>query len=115
MITVYGITNCETVKKSRTWLETHGVEYIFHDYKKLGIDRKHLEIWCTKLGWEQVLNRSGMMWRKASESDKASVVDQDSAIEFMIQVPTSIKRPIIETDDSLLRGFDPVEYTKTLL
>ena len=66
--------------------------------------------WCTKFGWEKVLNMQGQMWRKASEEDKAKVVDEKSAIEFMLKVPTAIKRPIIELDDGLIRGFDEVEY-----
>jgi arsenate reductase (glutaredoxin) len=112
MIKVYGIQNCTTVIKARNWLEAHDVQYEFHDYKKLGIDREHLVAWCRVLGWEQVLNRSGMMWRKASESEKTKVVDETSAIDFMLQVPTSIKRPIIENGNKLIRGFDLAEYSK---
>lgn len=115
MTTIYGIANCTTVQKARKWLESDNIEYTFHDYKKLGIDEKHLKSWCKVLGWEQVLNRSGMMWRKASETEKAKVVDTQSAIDFMIQVPTSIKRPIIDIDGKLLRGFDADEYTEVFL
>jgi Spx/MgsR family transcriptional regulator len=113
MIIVYGITNCTTVQKSRKWLEDHKIDYEFHDYKKLGIDQTHLRAWCDKFGWEQVLNRQGMMWRKASESDKQKVVDTQSAIEFMIKVPNSIKRPMIEKDSKvILRGFEVGEYER---
>jgi arsenate reductase (glutaredoxin) len=112
---VYGITNCTTVQKARSWLESNNVEYIFHDYKKLGIDEKHLQKWCDEIGWERVLNRSGMMWRRATEIDKSKVVDAASAISFMLLVPTSIKRPIIETNTVLLCGYDVKEYSRVLL
>ncbi len=103
------------MQKARAWLAANNVEYAFHDYKKLGIDEKHLQTWCKYFGWEQVLNRSGMMWRKASESDKAKVTDEKTAIEFMLQVPNSIKRPIIEHYNGLVRGFDVDEYRNVFL
>ena len=115
MITLYGISNCSTVQKARNWLVSNQIEYIFHDYKKLGIDQAHLEHWCQKLGWAAVLNRAGMMWRKASEADKSKVLDQDSAIAFMIKVPNSIKRPIIEHQNGLIRGFDEAQYKDKFL
>ncbi len=113
MTKVYGITNCNTVKKARNWLAENNIEYEFHDYKKLGIDKTHLSKWCQKLGWETVLNRRGMMWRKSEENRKLAVVDMDSAIDFMIETPTSIKRPIIEFDDELLIGFEEAKYQTT--
>ena len=115
MPTLYGITNCSTVAKARTWLESHSIEYIYHDYKKLGIDADHLSKWCAKLGWDKVLNMQGMMWRKASEEDKTKVVDEKSAIEFMLRVPNAIKRPIVELDDDILRGFDESAWSKKLI
>jgi arsenate reductase len=115
MIILYGIQNCSTVQKSRNWLEANNIEYSFHDYKKLGIDEKHLKLWCGKFGWEKVLNMQGQMWRKASEEDKAKVVDEKSAIEFMIRVPNSIKRPIVELEGGeVLRGFDEGEWEESL-
>jgi len=115
MITLFGITNCSTVQKARNWLESNSIKYTFHDYKKLGIDQQHLKKWCAKFGWEKVLNTQGMMWRKASEGEKAKVVDEDSAIEFMIKVPNSIKRPIIVLDNGeILRGFDEKEWAEFL-
>lgn len=115
MITIYGITNCTTVQKARNWLETNKIEYNFHDYKKLGIDEKHLKLWCKKYGWDKVLNMQGQMWRKASDEDKAKVVDEKSAIEFMLRVPNSIKRPIVELESGeLLRGFDEGEWGEVL-
>jgi arsenate reductase (glutaredoxin) len=110
MTTIYGIKNCQTVQKALKFLDENKIQYTFWDYKKQGIDKEHLESWCDEFGWSKVLNRSGMMWRKASEEIKAKVIDQDSAIEFMISVPTSIKRPIVETSSKLLIGFDEVEY-----
>lgn len=116
MITVYGITNCTTVQKARNWLEKNGVRYNFHDYKKLGIDVAHLQKWCKKFGWDKVLNMQGQMWRKASDEDKTKVVDEKSAIELMIRVPNSIKRPIVELENGeLLRGFDAGEWKEMLL
>jgi arsenate reductase (glutaredoxin) len=115
MITLYGITNCQTVAKARTWLESQKIEYTFWDYKKQGIDTEQLTRWCDELGWEKVLNRAGMMWRKASEAEKEKVVDQQSAIEFMFQVPNSIKRPIIETENGLLLGFVEKDYMEKFI
>jgi len=115
MITVYGITNCQTVQKALTWLKKNNIQYNFHDYKKVGIDIEHLQKWCQKFGWEKVLNQSGMMWRKASEAEKATVIDEKSAIEFMLKIPNSIKRPVIEYDSEILKGFDEVEYEKVFL
>jgi arsenate reductase (glutaredoxin) len=114
MITIYGIKNCQTVQKALKFLDENKVEYTFWDYKKQEIDKVHLEKWCNELTWQKVLNRVGMMWRKASEEDKNKVVDQNSAIEFMLQVPTSIKRPVVETDNSLLIGFVEIEYQELL-
>ena len=115
MIKLYGMTNCSTVVKARNWLESHSIEYIYYDYKKLGIDADHLLKWCAKLGWDKVLNMQGMMWRKASEEDKTKVVDEKSAIEFMLKVPNAIKRPIVELDDDILRGFDESVWSKKLI
>jgi len=115
MIVVYGITNCQTVKKGLSWLKTNNLGYTFWDYKKQGIDPEHLQKWCQKFGWENVLNRSGMMWRKASEIEKSKVIDEKSATQFMLKTPTSIKRPIIEFNQEIIRGFDEDEYQKVLL
>jgi arsenate reductase (glutaredoxin) len=110
MTTIYGIKNCQTVQKALKFLDEYQIQYEFWDYKKQGIDKEHLEKWCRELGWQKVLNRTGMMWRKASEEDKNRVIDQDSAIEFMLQVPTSIKRPIVEIESELLIGFVESDY-----
>jgi arsenate reductase (glutaredoxin) len=110
MTTIYGIKNCQTVQKALKFLDQNKIEYTFHDYKKQGIDKEHLESWCNQLGWQKILNRSGMMWRKALDEDKNKVIDQESAKEFMLVVPTSIKRPIVESGSNLLIGFDVVKY-----
>jgi arsenate reductase (glutaredoxin) len=114
MTTMYGIKNCVTIQKARKWLGDSGVEYDFWDYKTQGVTKELLVKWCKEFGWEKVLNRSGMMWRKADEARKNQVVDEAAAIEFMIEVPTSIKRPILETSSRLLMGFSEQEYSKTL-
>jgi arsenate reductase (glutaredoxin) len=110
MTTIYGIKNCTTVQKAIKWLNDNKIEYTFWDYKKQGIDVENLNKWCDEFGWEKVLNRSGMMWKKAEAKVKAKVIDQESAIEFILTTPTSIKRPIIESKKGLLIGFDESQY-----
>lgn len=105
MTIVYGIKNCSTVQKALKSLDDKNIKYTFWDYKKQGIDKEHLSLWCNKFGWEKVLNRAGQMWAKANEEEKLKVVDKESAIEFMLKTPTSIKRPIIETGKDLTLGF----------
>lgn len=115
MIIIYGIPNCHTVKKAKVWLDEHNVEYELWDYKKKGIDRQRLEQFCSKFGWETVLNRRGQMWRKAHPMEKKEVIDEASAIDFMMNTPTSIKRPIIEVEGKVvLIGFDEGEYSSVL-
>ena len=108
--TIYGIPNCQSVQKGLKWLDNNNIAYTFWDYKKLGIDKSHLEKWCNMHTWQKVLNQSGMMWRKASPETKEKVIDQASAIEFMILTPTSIKRPILESDSETTIGFNPESY-----
>jgi arsenate reductase (glutaredoxin) len=109
MITIYGIKNCDTMKKARTWLESHGVAYRFHDYKADGIDRTHLEAWTDAKGWETVLNKAGTTFRKLSEAEKAGL-DRERAIELMLAQPSLIKRPVLETQGGLTVGFKPETY-----
>lgn len=109
MVTIYGIKNCDTMKKARVWLEQNGVEHSFHDYKLTGIDRQHLEKWVAATGWETVLNRAGTTFRKLSEDDKTNL-DQDKAIELMLAQPSLIKRPVLEAKDQIIVGFKPVIY-----
>jgi arsenate reductase len=110
MVTMYGIKNCDTTKKARAWLDTHGVEYGFHDYKASGIDRARLESWCKELGWEALLNRSGTTFRKLPDADKA-VADARKAVSLMLAQPSMIKRPVLDLDGKLLVGFKPETYT----
>jgi arsenate reductase len=111
--TVYGIKNCDTVRKARTWLDGRGVKYDFHDYKSAGIDRGRLEQWCKRLGWEVLLNRAGITFRKLSEQDK-QVSDARAAIALMLAQPSMIKRPVLDHNGSLLVGFKPEQYEHAL-
>jgi arsenate reductase len=107
---LYGIPNCDTVKKARAWLETHAIDYEFHDYKKHGVDAASLAHWMAQVGWEKVLNRQGQTWRKLSEAEKAAVKDEASAIALLLAQPSAIKRPAIEAQGKLILGFDAVAY-----
>lgn len=108
-ITVYGIKNCDTMKKARTWLEEHDVAYDFHDYKASGIDRAHLEKWTQEAGWETVLNRAGTTFRKLPDAARENL-DREKAIALMLEQPSMIKRPVVEADGKLLVGFKPDVY-----
>ena len=110
MITIYGIKNCDTMKKARTWLEKHGVEYNFHDYKSTGIDKPRLESWIKLAGWESLLNRSGTTFRKLEENAKTGL-NEKKAIALMLAQPSMIKRPVLERDGKILVGFKPEEYS----
>ncbi|MEP9317511.1 ArsC family reductase [Pseudomonas sp. LABIM340] len=111
--TLYGIKACDTMKKARVWLEEHGIDYAFHDYKSSGIDREHLRQWCTEHGWETVLNRAGTTFRKLDDAQKADL-DQDKAIELMVAQPSMIKRPVLDLGDRTLVGFKPDAYAAAL-
>jgi arsenate reductase (glutaredoxin) len=107
--TIYGIKNCDTMKKARAWLDTHRVAYEFHDYKAAGIDRKRLEGWAKSVGWETLLNRSGMTFRKLPEKDKQGLTAA-KAIALMLEQPSMIKRPVLDLDGKLVVGFKPETY-----
>jgi arsenate reductase len=112
--TIYGIKNCDTMKKARTWLDGKGVAYAFHDYKTAGIDRARLKDWADKVGWETLLNRVGTTFRKLPEADKAGL-SENKAIALMLSQPSMIKRPVLELGGGkLLVGFKPEEYLKVL-
>lgn len=108
-ITLYGIKNCDTMKKARAWLDKKGIAYEFHDYKVAGIDKAHLTMWCAKLGWEQVLNRAGTTFCALPDIDKTNL-SSAKAITLMHKQPSMIKRPIIDTGKHLLAGFKPEAY-----
>jgi arsenate reductase len=112
-ITVYGIKACDTMKKARTWLDEHGIEYHFHDYKVAGIDALRVQAWVRELGWEAVLNRAGTTFRKLPEAEKVGLTEQ-KAIELMLAQPSMIKRPVLDAGGRLLVGFKPETYTKLL-
>jgi Spx/MgsR family transcriptional regulator len=108
-ITLYGIPNCDTVKKARTWLGGQGIAHDFHDYKKAGITAEKLKVWCKVFGWESVLNRAGTTFKKLPDEVKAGL-NQSKAIALMIEQPSMIKRPIVEHDGGLLIGFKQPEW-----
>lgn len=109
MVTLYGISNCDTIKKARRWLEQAGVDYRFHDYRKNGLERITLEQWAAELGWEPLLNRRGTTWRKLPEEDKASIT-QEKAIDLMLEQPAMIKRPLLEAGQQKVLGFSEQQY-----
>jgi arsenate reductase (glutaredoxin) len=113
-ITIYGIKNCDTMKKARAWLDKRGVDYAFHDYKTAGIERAQLERWCKKVGWEVLLNRAGTTFRKLPEKDQQSL-DAGKAVALMLAQPSMIKRPVLDVGGGkLLVGFKPDEYGAAL-
>jgi arsenate reductase (glutaredoxin) len=110
-ITIYGIKNCDTMKKARAWLDGHGVAYAFYDYKAAGIAKDKLKGWSDKLGWETLLNRAGTTFRKLPDSDKEGL-NEKKAIALMLAQPSMIKRPVLECGGKLLVGFKPEVYAK---
>jgi arsenate reductase len=113
-ITIYGIRNCDTMKKARAFLDRQGVSYVFHDYKASGIDRNKLEAWTKKAGWETLLNRAGTTFRKLSDKEKEGV-NEKKAIALMLAQPSMIKRPVLELPGGkLVVGFKLEEYKKVI-
>ena len=112
-LTLYGIPNCDTVKKARVWLDQNGVAYAFHDYKKQGIDPARLEAWVDELGWETVLNRSGTTFRALPDGDKTDL-DAAKAVRLMLAQPSMIKRPMLDLGDRRIAGFKPEIYAAAL-
>ncbi|WP_066014390.1 ArsC family reductase [Endozoicomonas atrinae] len=110
MVTLYGIPNCDTIKKARRWLEGSGVEYRFHDYRKDGLQKDMLEQWAAELGWEELLNRRGTTWRKLPEEEK-SAINAERAITLMLEQPAMIKRPLLDTGSQKLLGFSEEQYS----
>lgn len=108
-ITMYGIPNCDTIKKAKKWLEAEGVEYNFHDFRKQGIDKAMVETFCQQLGWENVVNKRGTTFRQLSQEQKDNL-DQNSAIELLVEQPAMIKRPILVANDTYHLGFKADQY-----
>jgi Spx/MgsR family transcriptional regulator len=114
-MTVYGIPNCNTVKKALDWLKENQITYEFHDFKKKGITAEKLNEWFGKFGWETVLNRKGLTWKKLSKEEQAAIQTQEAAVNYLINNTSAIKRPIIEKNgQAILIGFDDDNYAKTL-
>jgi len=113
MIELYGIPNCDTMKKARKWLKANGVDYEFHDYKKLGVAEEKLQSWVKQAGWESVLNKRGTTWRKLDDTIRKSM-DEASAIKAMLDNPSMIKRPILESGSTLLIGFNEADYLRLI-
>jgi arsenate reductase (glutaredoxin) len=109
MITMYGIPNCDTVKRARTWLGERGVDYVFHDFKKAGVERAQVERWVEAAGWEVVLNRAGTTFRKLADADRAGL-DRERAVALMLAHPSAIKRPVVEHAGGVEIGFKPERY-----
>ncbi|MDF3078342.1 MAG: glutathione-dependent thiol reductase [Sphingobacteriaceae bacterium] len=114
MIKVYGIPNCNTVKKSLDWLKEHGLEYQFHDFKKLGIAEDRLKQWSQKLGWETLVNKRGTTWKQLDPATQQSITSEQAAFQLMQEKTSVIKRPVIEAGDIVLSGFDAEAYKKSL-
>ncbi len=112
-VTIYGIKQCDTMKKARAWLDAHGVAYAFHDYKAHGIDRDTLEAWASAVGWETLLNRAGTTFRKLPDAAKADL-DAGRAIALMRAQPSMIKRPVLASDGRVIVGFRPETYAQAL-
>ncbi len=108
-VTIYGIKACDTMKKARGWLEARGIAYAFHDYKLAGIERRTLEGWAARVGWEMLLNRAGTTFRKLPQSQQVGL-DEAKAITLMLAQPSMIKRPVLEAGGALLVGFNPERY-----
>jgi Spx/MgsR family transcriptional regulator len=111
-VTIYGIKNCDTMKKARSWLDTHKVAYAFHDYKASGIDKTTLAEWTKAVGWETLLNRAGTTFKKLPDADKANVTEK-KALALMLAQPSMIKRPVLNTGKKLIVGFKPEIYAAT--
>lgn len=109
MTTIYGIKNCDTMKKARAWLDSHRIAYDFHDYKTEGIDKKRLEGWAKQVGWETLLNRAGTTFRKLSDAQKDGLTSA-KAIALMLEQPSMIKRPVLDLGGKLVVGFKPDIY-----
>jgi arsenate reductase len=111
-VTIYGIKNCDTMKKARAWLDAHGVEYAFHDYRTEGVERTRLESWTREAGWETLLNRAGTTFRGLPESDKQGLSEK-KAVALMLANPSMIKRPVLDVGGKLVIGFKPETYART--
>ena len=117
MFTVYGIPNCNTVKKARTWLDDHGIEYVFHDYKKKGITQERIQEWYKQFPWEKLVNKAGTTWKALSDEEKALVQSEKTATDLMTTKTSVIKRPVIEdaSGKAIALGFSEENYKQVFL
>jgi Spx/MgsR family transcriptional regulator len=113
-ITLYGIPNCDTVKKARAWLQAQGIEHVFHDYKKQGVPLPRIDAWMRAVGWDALINRKGTTWRKLDALQQAAVQDAASARALMAVQASVIKRPVVEHPGGVLVGFDPGDWGRAL-
>lgn len=109
-VTLFGIPNCNTVKKARTWLDEHHITYTFHDFKKQGLTEATIQQWLKDVSWETLVNKKGMTWRNLSDADKQKVTDTDSAIALMLEHTSVIKRPVLVQSNTSTVGFDETQY-----
>ncbi len=112
-VTLHGIKSCDTMKKASSWLDAHGVAYVFHDYKKAGVDRAILQRWVNQIGWEALLNRAGTTFRALPEADRRDLT-AETAVALMLAQPSMIKRPVLDRDGELIVGFKPEIYAAAL-
>ena len=113
-ITVYGIPNCDSVKKARVWLTDHGIDYVFHDFKKQGVPSGALDLWLKRVSWELLVNRKGTTWRKLDAAQQASVVDAASARALMLAHASVIKRPVLVRDETVIVGVNPEAWARVV-
>ncbi len=111
MITLYGISNCDTIRKARKWLQAEGIDYRFHDYRKDGLEAAQLNRWADELGWEALLNRRGTTWRQLPETQKEGI-ERDSAVALMLEHPAMIKRPLLDLGNRRKLGFSVADYSQ---
>ncbi len=109
-VTVYGISNCDTVKKARTWLDDHGIEYQFHDFRTLGVPLDHVDRWIAAVGWEALINRKGTTWRRLDSAVQDAVIDPPTARTLLQDHASVIKRPVVEWGPRITVGFDPAGW-----
>jgi len=113
-VKIYGIKNCNTMQKAFQKLDEMGIKYHFHDYKKLGIDADILHKWANQVGYEKLINKSGLTWKKLDDASKASATDQKSAISLLVKNTSMIKRPVLESENKIILGFDETLYSSLL-
>lgn len=112
--TLYGIPNCDTVKKARTWLADQGIEFTFHDFKKQGLDRATAAQWLSQIEWQTLVNRKGTTWRNLSDERKAAIVDNASALDLILETPSVVKRPVLDRGGKFSVGFSDAQYQELL-